>query len=469
MKEIHPKILRTDTGPKRLAKGSPATTPAAAAGAAVPSAATVAKSQVSRTTIRRAVLLTALGVSVFCYFGQQRRPIGPSAGSLDVRVVVPGLSANQPAKLMIGTYNIHMGKGTDGRTDLSRIAGVIGGLDFVGLNEVLGPGLGEKKDQAATLADELKMTSLYTPTEERWWHAKFGNALLTKLDVRSWQVVPLERRYGKSYRNFVHVRAKAANGTPLNIVVTHIDRSDDRERHAQLNTVGEYFKSLEKPAIWLGDLNTDANEPVMVKLLEGTDITDAVGKAKGFGAPRHIDWILTRGLEVKNAGLSPVGPSDHAHIWAELEVPPQYSTNASLPAPYWLIDSAEYYAPGTEPNASKKLEAKQSKVEVDEKADGADPKRVDPVKLRKAATYRGGTELIDAFDMVERLYSTEPYVSILPPSAFGNSLPHPEEARIRPITLKLPAEPYAQFEHPEGEEPKPEPNLQFTGYIGIGR
>jgi endonuclease/exonuclease/phosphatase family metal-dependent hydrolase len=327
MKEIHPKILRTDTGPKRIAKPEAMTPPAAATNATVPGAAVPAKSQAKRATFRRRVLLVALGLSVFCYFGQQRRPIGPSAGALGVRTIVPAVAAEKPARLMIGTYNIHMGKGTDGRTDLSRIAGVIGGLDFIGLNEVLGPGLSlslsEQKDQAAALAEELKMTPLYTPTEERWWHAKFGNGFLTKLDVRSWQVVPLERRYGKSYRNFVHIRAKAANGTPLNIVVTHIDRSDDRERHAQLNTVGEYFKSLEKPAIWLGDLNTDANEPVMVRLLEGSDITDAVGKAMGFSAPRHIDWILTRGLEVKNAGLSPVGPSDHAHIWAELEVPAQ--------------------------------------------------------------------------------------------------------------------------------------------------
>lgn len=321
MKEIHPKILRTDSGPKRLATGKPAGQQATSESAAPDLAATTAKSQANRAMLRRRILLVALGLSVFCYVGQQRRPIGPSAGTLEVRAVVAAVAPEKPATLKIGTYNIHMGKGTDGRTDLPRIAGVIGGLDFIGLNEVLGAAPWEKEDQAATLAKELKMTSLYTPTEERWWLAKFGNGFLTKLDVRSWQVVPLERRYGKSFRNLVHVRATAANGVPLNIVVTHIDRSDDRERHAQLMTVAEYFKSLERPAVWLGDLNTDANEPLMVKLLEGTDIVDALGKAKGFNAPRHIDWVLTRGLEVKDAGMTPIGPSDHPHVWAELEVP----------------------------------------------------------------------------------------------------------------------------------------------------
>jgi endonuclease/exonuclease/phosphatase family metal-dependent hydrolase len=324
MSEIQPRITRTDNGTKRLA-----TTLAPAISAASGSTSVSANPQAKRTAKRRAVLIGVLAIATFVYVGGQRRAIGPSAGVLDVRAVVSAVPADQPAKLRIGTYNIHMGKGTDGRTDLSRIAGVIGGLDFVGLNEVLGAAPWEQEDQAATLGRELKMTSLYTPTETRWWTAKFGNGFLSKLDVRSWQVVPLARRHGKSFRNLVHIRAKAANGTPLNVVVTHIDRSDDRERHEQLKTVGEYFLSLQMPAILLGDMNSDAHDPVMVKLLEGTDIVDALGKAKGFNAPRHIDWILTRGLEVKDAGMSPVGPSDHAHVWAELEVPARDAKTAA--------------------------------------------------------------------------------------------------------------------------------------------
>jgi len=355
MSELHPKFHRTDAGPKRLATSvTPPHATATAASKPTPESLAVAA---KRAKLRRYALIAALAVATFVYVGGQRRPIGPSAGTLDVRAIVSAVPADQPAKLRIGTYNIHGCKGTDGRVDLMRIAGILGGLDFIGLNEVHGPAPWEKVDQATSLGSALHMTPLYAPTEDRWWQAKFGNAFLSKLDVRSWQVVPLERRYGKSFRNLVHVRAKAANGTPLNIVVTHIDRSDDRERYEQLKTVGEYFLALEKPAILMGDMNSDAHDEGMIKLLEGTDIVDALGKVKGFNTPRHIDWILTRGLEVKDAGMSPVGPSDHAHVWAEVTVPAKTGRLAeSLPRSYWE-GGAEYFLPGVEFKLSREAQA----------------------------------------------------------------------------------------------------------------
>ena len=445
MSEIQPRITRTDNGTKRLA-----TTLAPAISAASGSTSVSANPQAKRTAKRRAVLIGVLAIATFVYVGGQRRAIGPSAGVLDVRAVVSAVPADQPAKLRIGTYNIHMGKGTDGRTDLSRIAGVIGGLDFVGLNEVLGAAPWETEDQAATLGRELKMTSLYTPTEMRWWTAKFGNGFLSKLDVRSWQVVPLERRHGKSFRNLVHIRAKAANGTPLNIVVTHIDRSDDRERHEQLKTVGEYFLSLQKPAILLGDMNSDAHDPAMVKLLEGTDIVDALGKAKGFNAPRHIDWILTRGLEVKDAGMSPVGPSDHAHVWAELTVPVHTASLVeALPQPYWE-GGADYFAPGVEFKLSREAAAMQAEAESETKnnsSKSSDSKLVDPTTLRKEATLRGGTDLIEAYYGVVQLYSTKAYVSILPPGHDAYEGPRDrDEPPLEPIGFSDVDEPYSKFE-----------------------
>lgn len=305
--------LRTDSVPRRLSVGTPTS-------GATPQSNTTRRPATS-ARVRLAVVL-ALAVGAFAYEGQLRRPIGPSAGSLDVRIVASTVPTDQPARLKLGTYNIHMGKGTDGRRDLSRIAGVLGGLDFIGLNEVLGPGLFEHDDQAAVLGRELRMTGLFTPTEERWWHARFGNGLLSRLDVTSWQVVPLARTYGKSYRNLLHVRARAANGSPVNIVVTHIDRSDDRERHAQLRTAADYFLALAQPAILLGDMNSDASDPEIVRLLAAPDVVDPLGKAKGFQTPRHIDWIFTRGVDVVDAGITPAGPSDHPHVWAELTVPP---------------------------------------------------------------------------------------------------------------------------------------------------
>lgn len=250
----------------------------------------------------------------------RRTPIGPSAGSLEVKLLASSVAPTQPARFKLGTYNIHHGQGTDRVTNLERTADVLRGLDFAGLNEVHGPLFWEHEDQATVLGRSLRMTPLFTPVEQKWLHFKTGNGLLTRLDVEHWQVVPLERRYGKSYRNFVHARVRAPNGVPVNLVVTHIDRSDDRERREQLRTVGRFFLSLAEPAALLGDLNSDESEKEIQTLLDAPGVVDAMSKKYGLKKPRQIDWILLRGLNVVDAGTVVSVASDHAHLWAEVEV-----------------------------------------------------------------------------------------------------------------------------------------------------
>lgn len=315
------RMLRRDAAPRR--PSAPVTTTRPEEPVAKPQAGDVpisAPPTKSRWGWKLALCVALIGGVV--YAGSQRRPIGPSAGALEVRILASRVAANQPARLKLGTYNIHGGRGTDGRLNLDRIAEMVRGLDFVGLNEVYGPHLWEQDDQATLLGRKLQMTPLYAPSEERWWHYRFGNAFLTRLDCESRLVVPLERRYGKSYRNLVHVRLRAPNGTPVNVVVTHIDRSDDRERREQLRTAADYFLALSPPAVLMGDLNSDSSEREIQRLIEAPDVVDPLGDKLGLKTPRRIDWILARGVESVDAGMTQVGPSDHPHVWAELTIPP---------------------------------------------------------------------------------------------------------------------------------------------------
>ncbi len=261
----------------------------------------------------------ALGLAAaFVYASSLRRPTGPDAG---VALHVPtSRSDDGDATLRIGTFNIHGGRGVDGELNLGRIADTLRGLDFAGLNEVRGGLTVDGVDQAASLGQSLSMPWLYSPTEERWWCEQFGNGLLSNLPVTSWQRIPLTRRYGKSFRNAVLVRSQH-DGRPVNIVITHIDRSDDRERAEQLRTVGELFLSLATPAILLGDLNTDADEPALRRLLDAEGVHDPLRDKLGDDAPRRIDWILVRGLDTVDAGMVDHGASDHPHVWAELAWP----------------------------------------------------------------------------------------------------------------------------------------------------
>jgi endonuclease/exonuclease/phosphatase family metal-dependent hydrolase len=269
----------------------------------------------------KARLFVALvGIALVVSFGQERRPIGPSAGPAASAAAPPPnpYGLGEQAHFRLGTYNIHGGKGTDGKRDLVRIADMLRGVDFAGLNEVHGPALYETDDQAAELGRLLKLDHHFAPTEERWWHLKFGNGYLTKLPVDHWQVVPLARTFGKSYRNYVQVRARAPNYQAINILVVHIDRSDDRERREQLRVVANQFLALEAPAVLMGDLNSDAGEDEIVRLVGTPGVVDAIGKKYGLKAPRHIDWIFVRGCEVTDAGITAAGPSDHPHVWADI-------------------------------------------------------------------------------------------------------------------------------------------------------
>jgi endonuclease/exonuclease/phosphatase family metal-dependent hydrolase len=303
-------ILRRDAPTRRSTPSVAGVAPSAAPAAAPP--------QPPRRRKRRIALAIVCG-GLVVYFGQERRPLGPSAGpSARAAPTSRHRWLSESVTVRLGTYNIHGGKGTDGRRDLSRIADMLRGVDFAGLNEVHGPALYEQEDQAAALGRMLNLESLFTPTEERWWHLKFGNGYLSKLPIDHWQVVPLERKYGKSYRNYVQVKARASNGVALNIVVAHIDRSDDRERHEQLRTVANQFLALQSPAVLMGDLNSDASDDEIVRLLGAPDVVDALGKKYGLKKPRHIDWIFVRGCEVTDAGITGAGPSDHPHVWADV-------------------------------------------------------------------------------------------------------------------------------------------------------
>jgi endonuclease/exonuclease/phosphatase family metal-dependent hydrolase len=108
----------------------------------------------------------------------------------------------------------------------------------------------------------------------------------------------------------------------VNVVVTHLDRSDDRERREQLRVVGNYFLSLAAPAVLMGDLNSDADEPALQFVLKAPDVVDPLRVKLGEATPRRIDWILVRGATTTDAGIIEAGPSDHPYAWAELVIPP---------------------------------------------------------------------------------------------------------------------------------------------------
>ena len=265
-----------------------------------------------------AILLVPL-LGGLIYHASLHAPTGPAEGDAIQGNLAAGTSGQR--SIRIGTFNIHAGKGRDGRRDLRRVADCIASaeLDFVALSEVRGYTPWQEYDQAARLGRRLQMAWLFAPADRVWYHRESGNGLLSILPVGFWQRIPLSRKYDHSHRNAVLVGLRHADRT-IHVLLTHITRRDDRDRRSQLRAVIAMYLALDEPAILVGDLNSDGDDPQIGRLLDTPGVSDPVGKILGGEAPPRIDWIFTRGLRCLDAGIRDDGASDHPLIWAELEL-----------------------------------------------------------------------------------------------------------------------------------------------------
>ncbi|MHB1037967.1 MAG: endonuclease/exonuclease/phosphatase family protein [Pirellulales bacterium] len=264
---------------------------------------------------RIAVLLAALLVAGFVAAGYQRRPCDPASGT----ALSGEASPSPPGRtLRVGTFNIHSGRDQEGRFDLDRTAESLRELDLVGLNEVRGAFAWQEGNQAELLGAKLGLAWLFAPTERRFLRDDFGNGLLSNRPLICWRRLPLATVEGRGYRNAVLIELRHQSET-IRVLLTHVDRGGDRSSH--LATITDWYLSLPPPAILMGDLNTTAREPALVKLLAVPGIRDPLREARVKDRPERIDWILTRGLVTVRAGVRNNGASDHPAVWAELELP----------------------------------------------------------------------------------------------------------------------------------------------------
>ena len=268
---------------------------------------------------RRHVLRAAATTTVICglvyIVGDQRRPLPPAVGSsLAGKDVGP---ANRSPKLRVATFNIHSGTGRDRRFDLVRTAAALKGIDLALLNEVHGPYFWQAGGQSEQLAGLTGRRWLFAPSEQRWWHHQFGNAVLSAVDVVRWQRLPLPS-HGRSCRNAVLLDVEHA-GRTIHVLGTHFDRNSPGERAEQFRAAAGLFLDLAEPAILLGDLNATADDLHIKELLAHEGVHDPLGEILGGRVEPHIDWILTRGLKTLDAGTIDNGASDHPLVWADLE------------------------------------------------------------------------------------------------------------------------------------------------------
>lgn len=226
-------------------------------------------------------------------------------------VGIPDSPAVRERSFTVCTYNIHRGRGLDGKRDLSRIAQMIEGYDLIGMQEVEGPGLRSFRDQASQLGEQCGYAVHFSPTRRRCFFPHRGNALLSRLPVTSWHREPLSPTVGKAFRNLTVYRI-LINGQAVHVMNTHLSKPE--EQSAPLHRVLEVLQGFER-VVLLGDFNARPEYPALQQLLD-SGFVDAISVSDQDSS--RVDWILVRGLRVQWARSEPAGPSDHPFYTARL-------------------------------------------------------------------------------------------------------------------------------------------------------
>lgn len=225
--------------------------------------------------------------------------------------------------LKVMTYNIRGARGSDGRVDLDRVAGVVApfapdilALQEVDVNRARSGGI----DQAHQLAERLGMTARFAMTVERG-SEHYGIATLTRLPILDSRQVCLPRRELREPRCALVTRL-AWRDLELDMINTHLS-TQLRERGTQLAALLSAL-DLDRAAevIIAGDFNCTPWSKPFRNLRLTSAASPRSWPARLPLVP--VDHILFRGrLRVVRSGLWR-GPgvrraSDHMPVVAELE------------------------------------------------------------------------------------------------------------------------------------------------------
>ncbi len=229
------------------------------------------------------------------------------------------------------TYNIHRGRGLDGRTRLERIAGVLAGIDadIIALQEVIGASP-LQAGQAAELGAALGMGWVMAPTRHLRT-ALFGNVVLTRFPVRH------HVQYDLTWKTCEHRGVQrvdvALEDDTLHFYNVHLGTSlmERRNQAARLATL-VHDRRVTGPKIILGDFNEWARHlgatDVLAQRLQSIDLSKHLSRRRtypGFFPILHLDHIYYEGeVEVLKVTLPKDRmakmASDHLPLVADLKI-----------------------------------------------------------------------------------------------------------------------------------------------------
>lgn len=241
-----------------------------------------------------------------------------------------GAFAQQATCLRVLSYNIHHAEGTDGQTELPRIAGIIRDArpDLVALQEVdRGVRRTGQADQPQLLSELTGMKVVYGDNISLEG-GLYGNAVLTRLPIVRSKNHKLPIIDNGEQRGVLEVELRLSGGESLLLLATHLDhRPADEERLASVRGINELISDRgSTPALLVGDLNDLPESRVLATLGESWQRTNehVLPTFPATGPQRQIDYVLfqpsNRWCVVETRVLDESLASDHRPVLAVLEL-----------------------------------------------------------------------------------------------------------------------------------------------------
>lgn len=231
------------------------------------------------------------------------------------------------------TFNIqHCAVFPTGKIDFDAFAEKILSFDadIIGLNEVRGAGVREDyQAQAEILAKKTGYQFYFAKATDVDGANPYGNAVLTRLPVKSFETVPIPDPDPHGYDGYYETRCllKMTLADPaVTCFITHFGLNPDEQENAVETVLSQWDGGN---AVLMGDLNMTPDNPLIARLKN--HMTDAALYAapgdplltfRADRPDRKIDYIFVGGdIAVKGCRVAPGVLSDHLPLAVEADVP----------------------------------------------------------------------------------------------------------------------------------------------------
>jgi endonuclease/exonuclease/phosphatase family metal-dependent hydrolase len=212
--------------------------------------------------------------------------------------------------MRIVTYNIHKGRGMDGRTSIKRIAAVLGELDadIVALQEIFSA-CDSHEGQVEALASALGLKPVFGCTRHHR-ERPYGNAILTRWPILKWKEMDISWQH-RERRGCIRADLHTPNGA-LHIFNIHMGTSYFERRHQvrSLLSSRQLHEDLSGPRVLVGDFNEwikGLTTRMLSEKFESLNLELHIRKRRSYPGllpMMHLDHIyFERPLRVEKAEL----------------------------------------------------------------------------------------------------------------------------------------------------------------------